>query len=136
MDHIQNIAPAPDLQPPKESRTSIVLNSVGNGMMLGGIPFIGLEAVHLFKESGKPLPLWARAASITMAAIGGVLGWVFGEKEANRLENYRNNIAQELTTIRNDVQELKQDRRHWQNRITAETKDTHTEEKETNQVSL
>ena len=119
MDSLNNIAPAPDLEPPKESRSSIVLNSVGNGMMLGAVPFIALEANAL--RTGKPLGKLSQGLSLAASAVGGLLGWVFGEKEANRLENYRNNIAQEITTLRNDVHELKQERRHWQTHLRDET---------------
>jgi hypothetical protein len=121
MENLSNIAPAPDLQPPKESRGSIVLNSVGNGMMLGAIPFLGLEAHALIKK--VELSPAARAWSLAASAVGGVLGWVFGEKEANRLENYRMNVARELTELRNEVEELKQDRRNWGQQIRDEAQE-------------
>ena len=106
-----------DLEPPKESRTSTVLNNVGNGMMLGGIPFLGIEAYALIRKNEKPLPKIVHGVSIAATAVGGMLGWVFGEKEANRLENYRKNIAREITTLRSEVEELKSERGGWRSHM-------------------
>jgi hypothetical protein len=103
-----------ELHPPKESRTSIILNSVGNGMMLGSIPFLGIEAYQLSVKSGHRLPPTIHGASIAVAAIGGVIGWAMGKKEADRLDHYRQAVSQEVTDLRNEVNDLKQEKRSWQ----------------------
>ena len=112
MDNTKQTNPA-HLDPPKESHTSIVLNSVGNGMMLGSIPFLGIEAYEMIK-GGKRLPPIVHSASIAAAAVGGVMGWIFGEQEATRLENYRSALSKEVRSLREDVNGLTQERRSWQ----------------------
>jgi hypothetical protein len=111
---MQTIAPH-DLQPPKESHTSIVLNSVGNGMMLGAIPFIAFEAHSAV--TGKPLSNTLRIGSIAATVVGGVLGWVFGEKEANRLQHYRQAVSDEIIAQRAEIQSLKEEKHNWQTQV-------------------
>ena len=57
-----------------------------------------------------------QGATIAAAVVGGVLGLVFGEKEATRLENYRMKVAGEVSKLSHEVDQLKQERQTWQER--------------------
>ncbi|MBN8544392.1 MAG: hypothetical protein J0M34_09030 [Alphaproteobacteria bacterium] len=109
----------PDLEPPKESRNSIVLNSIGNGMMLGGIPLLAIEGYNALRPTHKAPPK-VHLATIAAAVVGGVMGLVYGEKEATRLENYRLKVAGEVTKLSNEVEQLKAEKRNWQERAQEE----------------
>lgn len=117
MDNPTKTSSAKDLQPPQESGTSVVLNSVGNGMMLGAIPFLAFEVKAAVTKT--PLSPALTIASIAATGVGGVLGWVFGEKEAKALQDYRQNLATEVTALRGEVEQLKQEKRSWQTRVSA-----------------
>lgn len=87
--------------PPREGNLSTVLNGIGNGMMLGAIPFFATEIYsHLSRRT------IARAAYITNAVlttVGGVLGGMYGYREGEHLKAYREDIAAQLRALNTRV---------------------------------
>ena len=116
MTESNTTAVRPDLQPPKESRTSTVLNGIGNGLMVGGIPLAAIETYKFLKANNKPLPALVRGAAVASAVLGGVAGLVLGQNETHLQEQYRQKITDEVNHLRHEVDELKKEKRNWQER--------------------
>lgn len=76
----------------------MVLNGMGNGMMLGAVPFVAMESWGLFTD--KQLTKGQRKGSIFATVAGCVLGTWYGMHEAKNLERYRNTIGSELESLR------------------------------------
>lgn len=105
----QAIEPPSDkrLLPPSQSNTSMVLNGMGNGMMIGAIPFVAMESWGLF--TGRQLTDAQRKGSIFATVAGCALGMWYGMHEGRTLERYRHTIGNELESLRekSDRQEQK-----------------------------
>ena len=99
-----HIALDEDLAPPPQSKFSVVLNGIGNGMMLGAVPFVAME---LYSQlSGKALSPNARKGSVFATIAGCALGAAYGIHEARSLEGYRQKLGQEITRLSNKVKKL------------------------------
>ena len=85
------------LIPEKESRTSLFLNGIGNGMMVGTIPFVGLELYA--RLTNKEIPKSAHIGSAFATVIGCTIGGYFGLREADKLKNYRRCLVDDLTYL-------------------------------------
>ena len=108
-------APTPDtttLEPPSNSSTSIVLNGMGNGMMLGTLPFVAFELYsHLVTK--KPISTQAYKG-MAFALVGGcALGTAYGFHEAKQVRQYREGISSEVDSLRNELNETKAKLESW-----------------------
>lgn len=104
----QAITPPSDerLLPPAQSHTSMVLNGMGNGMMLGAVPFVAMESWGAI--TGKQLTKGQRKGSIFATVAGCALGMWYGTHEARNLERYRFTIGSELESLRDKSQQQEQ----------------------------
>ena len=83
--------------PPSQSLTSTVLNGMGNGMTVGGIPLIVAETSAFFtKRNLKPREMMIYSS---LLAAGAVIGAVFGVAEAKQITNYRNSLNDEINRL-------------------------------------
>ncbi len=90
--------------PKKGSQASVILNGVGNGMMIGTIPFVGLELFSHIAE--KKIPKAAYVAN-AFATVGGcaIGGWC-GLREAQRLGDYRQSLVEQVERLEKKCQRL------------------------------
>lgn len=89
------------LDPPDEANVSMVLNGIGNGMMLGAAPFLALEMYSGI--TGKPVSAKAHKINAFAVIAGCALGGWFGVKEANKIHNYRLAIGNEIAKLNERV---------------------------------
>lgn len=87
-----------DLTPPKSADASMVMNGAGNGMMLGGIPFLLLQLYE--RISKKHMPHAVGTASEFAVIVGAAVGAVYGAKEAKDLKRYREALRDEVADLR------------------------------------
>jgi hypothetical protein len=109
--------PANDLKPPKDAHLSVVLNGIGNGMMLGALPLVGAEFYSMATK--KPLPEFARIAGVVGSVVGAVFGGMLGNKEYHNLNVYQQRVASEITALRTQVNSLQASNTQWQERVSA-----------------
>ncbi|MBA4274620.1 MAG: hypothetical protein C0436_03090 [Alphaproteobacteria bacterium] len=114
------------LDPPDEANVSMVLNGVGNGMMLGAAPFLALEMYSGI--TGKPVSAKAHKINAFAVIAGCALGGWFGVKEASKIHNYRLAIGNEIAKLndRIDTAEAKRPTR-WADKLEAEQSTPTTE---------
>ena len=91
------------MTPPVHSDISAVLNGVSNGAMVVGVPLLVWEVL---RGTHKPLTMHNKV-SMTVGAIGCVVGAVFGLKEAQLTADYRRNMADEIIKLRGEVDHCK-----------------------------
>lgn len=95
-----------EVMPIDEAHNSTILNGIGNGMMLGSMPFVALEtykniAYHAHPEKTLPKILYVASA---LATVGGAAwGYVNGKEEAEHLSEYRLTALDEMSRIRNET---------------------------------
>ena len=91
------VAKSAVMLPPSQSLTSTVLNGMGNGMTVGGIPLIVAETSAFFtKRNLKPREMMIYSS---LLAAGAVIGAVFGVAEAKQITNYRNSLNDEINRL-------------------------------------
>lgn len=109
----------PNIALPEKTRGSTILNGIGNGMMMGSIPFLAVESISLIR--GKDTPRAFGFASIGATLIGAIIGAWHGMKEAKQLENYRQSVREEIGNLREQIQDLKEGKsKTWSDTVTAE----------------
>lgn len=97
-DHIAEIR---QTMPAKEASISVIMNGIGNGMMIGTIPFVALELYsHI---ANKKIPKAAYVANAFATVAGCTLGAYMGKKEADRLMAFRNSLVDEVEGLRRQV---------------------------------
>lgn len=109
---------------PSRTYTSTVLNGIGNGMMLGTAPFLGIETYAGIM--GKNLPhqkLLMTGSAVAMVA-GAVIGGFYGSKEAKQIHDYRQALDDEITDLRQRVNRNNQQIRGWGERVQDEKEST------------
>lgn len=95
-----------EVMPIEEARSSTILNGVGNGMMIGSMPFVALEtykniAHHGHPEKNLPKPLYIASA---LATVGGAAwGYMNGAQEADHLNEYRLTALDEMSRLRSET---------------------------------
>ncbi len=114
--------PKHDLTPPKSSNVSLVLNGAGNGMMLGALPFLGVELYG--KITKKPVPEATEMVTLFATVAGCVVGAVFGMKEAKALSKYREELRGEIADLRAEADAAKQKSEGWAAKETARPETT------------
>lgn len=101
--------------PKKEAKVSLVLNGVGNGMMIGTFPFVGMELYHHL--TGWEIPKKAHGFNAFALVAGSALGAWYGTKEANRLHGYRETLVDEVEKLRHEVNTNNQRIQQWTDKI-------------------
>lgn len=82
---------------PPENSASTFLNAIGNGWMIGTVPFVAAEFYS--NISGKKLSrkFHIGSALVTVASCG--IGAAFGMKEARQLDQYRDSVSNHIDRI-------------------------------------
>lgn len=103
------------VMPKREASTSLILNGIGNGMMVGTIPFVGLELYSHIAEKKIPKSVYVgnAFAMVTGCALG---GW-FGFHEAKNLQQYRESLVSELTDVKNKANENRRTLQNWADKV-------------------
>lgn len=122
MDDAKNTAAdiQEDLLPPSQSRLSIILNGAGNGMMMGAVPFFGLEMRE--RIGGPKVPKGYIIASGFATVIGAAVGAIYGAHEAKIIDNYRTSSSNTLLRLNAKVAEQQKQLDSWEARLKAEPK--------------
>ena len=100
MDEETNSISIRGVKPPR-SKLSTIMNGLGNGAMIGGIPLLGYEISKQIKAGELKNPLFK--TSLCILGAGALLGAYFGMKEAQHLGEYRAALANDLRDLRNKV---------------------------------
>ena len=82
---------------PSRSKFSSIMNGLGNGAMIGGIPLLGYEFSKQIKAGELKNPLFK--TSLAIAVSGCVIGAYFGLKEAEHLNDYHQALAADLKEL-------------------------------------
>jgi len=102
---IQSDSEEHSLTLPDKSRVSTILNGMGNGMMVGSIPFIVAESMsHI---TGRPVTKTMSIASLTATFLGGIFGGIYGKLEADQVDNYRSTLSSEIKNIHRRIDRAK-----------------------------
>ena len=112
-----------EVMPYDEARSSTVLNGIGNGMMLGSLPFIAIESyknIAYHGKSGKDLPKLAYVGSALATVGGAVWGYVNGTTEADHLNEYRIESLKEVSDLRHDLAVAEKKINTWEARMGAQ----------------
>lgn len=112
-------AEARKLTPPSESNTSTVLNGIGNGTMIGTLPFFGLQLYHDIAHygTGKQIPRNAHIACAFSLVAGTVVGAFMGQREARRLAEYRKALSEEIIDLRMNAEDTNDRLQKWQKKL-------------------
>ncbi len=89
------------LPPASQSRLTGILNGAGNGAMVGlAVPYAALKSYHYITK--KPIP---NVETVTTfgSVLGAAIGAMFGIKESKQIENYRQSISTEVSTLHRRV---------------------------------
>jgi len=118
-----------EAMPYNEARASTELNGIGNGIMLGSIPFVALETyknIAHYDTPEKKLPKLAYIGSAVATVAGAVIGYINGKSEADNLNEYRlvslkeiSDQRKEMDVMQQDMRQLEQDVTKWQARIST-----------------
>ena len=114
------------LRPPEESTTSLVLNGIGNGMMVGFAPFMALE-MYSNISGVRNLPRSFHIASAITTVAGVAFGAFYGLKEARRLQEYRITIGNEMATLSERVTDSNERMDSWVDKLEKHTGDRSAE---------
>lgn len=97
------------IDPPGEARITTALNNVGNALMLGATPIIGLNIWdHLrgnMVDEAKKISREKWGVAIAGASV--VIGAVLGVAEARRLQEYRNKMSDQLAAQDEQIAQTK-----------------------------
>ena len=111
-EHIDKIRQA---MPAKEASASVIMNGIGNGMMIGTIPFVALELYSHIAD--KKIPKSAYVANAFATVAGCTLGAYMGKKEADRLRNFRQSLVDEVAGLRSQLDENCAQINSWADKI-------------------
>lgn len=103
------------LQPPADAKTSVMLNSVGNGMMLGAGPFIIAKTVEGLTDWKMTKPWYWGEALLTVAGIA--WGYHSGQKEFKALEDYRHALSSEVLKLHSQINDNSTQIKSWSDRV-------------------
>ncbi len=104
------------LQPPAEAKTSVVLNSIGNGVMLGTAPFVISKTMEGLCKSWRT-PFWLHVVD-AVAIVGGTLwGYNNGQKEFKRLQDYRQTVSNEILKLNDHITANDTEIKSWADKV-------------------
>lgn len=104
------------LQPPAEAKTSIVLNSIGNGVMMGTAPFVlSKTAEGLFKSWNTPR--WLHVVDAVALITGTMWGYSTGQKEFKRLQDYRQTVSREILKLNDHITANDTEIKTWADKV-------------------
>lgn len=106
------------LNPPKEASLSLILNGIGNGMMVGAVPFVLMETYSHIAGVALSRKLYMANAAATLG--GCALGAWYGQHEATKLDEYRNSVADEFIQLNDKLGMLNAKQDKWTARIEKE----------------
>ncbi len=101
-----NVERIEKLTPPKESHLSTILNGIGNGAMIGTMPFVLHSAARKITGREEVFGISRKAAGIVEAfamVTGCTVGAVLGMNEAKNLDAYRAGLNSEMAKTRAQV---------------------------------
>lgn len=105
------------LTTPATSQVSTVLNDIGNGMMIGTLPFVIGELYNNIQ--GKHVsPAASKGMLFTLVASCG-LGAVYGLYEARQNKKYDEALNAELNHLRDDLEAQKAATTRWEEKLAA-----------------
>lgn len=100
------------LRPPKEAKLSIILNSVGNGIMLGTAPFVVGKTIEGITKNWR-LPRWLHIFDAVAMVAGVAWGLHSGKKEFNRLQSYRESVSEQIVKINDELAAQGETQNQW-----------------------
>jgi hypothetical protein len=96
-----------------------VLNGIGNGMMIGTLPFVALELYSHLK--GKKIPQSSYKNTAIALVTGCTLGAVYGLYEAHENKKYEQAMNDEIRALRGELAEQKNATTRWEEKHAART---------------
>lgn len=121
----ERLRPNP-LKPPERTHFTEILNGIGNGTMLGLLPSVFNKLYEeITKKSlfGKWSEYLHGKAGGWLVGIGGIAGALYGKNEAEKILKYREQVNNEITSLRNDVDTNTQQMQRWQEKLAQQEKD-------------
>lgn len=106
----------PLIEPPSEAKLSTILNGMGNGAMLGGLPFLLLnlyESIVTKPKNAVVEHALRNKIGLGLTVLGCTVGGYLGVKEAERLRGYRDAMSNEMADLRAEVNSIKQRPADW-----------------------
>lgn len=91
------------LQPPADAKNSIILNSIGNGVMLGTAPFVITKTAEGILTTGWRVPRWLHVVDAVLFVGGAAWGYASGQKEFKRLQGYRQTVSDEILKLNDHI---------------------------------
>ena len=105
---------------PDKSATSSVLNGIGNGMMLTGLPLVAAE---FYFPTRKDIPRNFKIGSMIAMVVGAVVGGLYGKKEADEITNYRQALRSEITHLHKRIDAQHAPAERWTDVVKSEGSD-------------
>lgn len=104
------------LAPPAETSTSLVLNGIGNGMMVGIAPFMAME-MYANISGRRDISRGFHVANAVATVAGVVFGGFFGLREARKLHEYRQTIGTEMANLSERVTDNTERTEKWVDKL-------------------
>lgn len=93
----------------------MVLNGIGNGMMIGTAPFLAMELYH--QITGWEIPRRASMGNAFALVAGSALGAWSGYQEAKQLHTYREAMTDALSKMQDQVESSADTLKGWTERV-------------------
>jgi hypothetical protein len=95
------------IDPPGEARVTTILNGIGNGAMIAGVPFLLLNLYEAVVKGGEHS--MRNKVGLGLTVTGCLVGGVMGTKEAHRLQEYRNRMSDQMAVQDEQIAQTKMD---------------------------
>ena len=124
------------IDPPGEARITTALNNVGNALMLGATPVIGLNIWDHLRGNvvDEAKKIKREKWGIAIAGASVVVGAVLGVAEARRLQDYRNRMSdqmavqdEQIAQTKAELAATKAELKRWTDKETARKESKPTE---------
>ncbi len=124
------------IDPPGEARITTALNNVGNALMLGATPVIGLNIWDHLRGNvvDEAKKIKREKWGIAIAGASVVVGAVLGVAEARRLQDYRNRMSdqmavqdEQIAQTKAELAATKTELKRWTDKETARKESKPTE---------
>jgi hypothetical protein len=104
---------------PSRTYSSTILNGIGNGMMIGTAPFLAFETYYGITK--KIVPSYLLVTSAIAMVVGAIWGGWSGSQEAQQIQDYRNALNNEITSLRSKTYANSSELHDWATRMRSET---------------